>query len=394
VDLFYIPADAQFDPAAPWRLELLVGRQIGAVEKAFITFDMNFQMPEKYLLVPEPEVRSSLDPPEPTAATVELWMKMWALKLPEIVVLLLALGVLTLIFFFQNWLVKRPVFTDRVRIGFLIFTLFGIGWYANAQLSVVNILVVFSALANGFDWGYFLMEPLIFILWGSVIIGLLFWGRGAFCGWTCPFGALQELVNRIAKAMKVPQLTLPWGLHERLWALKYLIFLTLFGFSLHSLEWAERLAEVEPFKTAIVLKFMREWEYVVYAVAVIVPGVFIERFFCRYLCPLGAALAIPGELRIFNWLKRYRECGSPCQRCAKDCMVQAIHPEGQIDVNECLYCLHCQVVYSDEHACPVLIQKRLKRQRVSRDTSVENRLQIEEIIADLKATPETAKTEH
>jgi NosR/NirI family transcriptional regulator, nitrous oxide reductase regulator len=32
-------------------------------------------------------------------------------------------------------------------------------------------------------------------------------------------------------------------------------------------------------------------------------------------------------------------------------------------VNECLYCLHCQVVYSDDHACPVVIQKRLKRER-------------------------------
>jgi NosR/NirI family nitrous oxide reductase transcriptional regulator len=44
-------------------------------------------------------------------------------------------------------------------------------------------------------------------------------------------------------------------------------------------------------------------------------------------------------------------------------MVQAIHPEGNINVNECLYCLHCQVVYSDDHVCPVLIQKRLKRER-------------------------------
>ena len=44
-------------------------------------------------------------------------------------------------------------------------------------------------------------------------------------------------------------------------------------------------------------------------------------------------------------------------------MVQAIHPEGNINVNECLYCLHCQVVYKDDHACPVVIQKRLKRER-------------------------------
>ena len=66
---------------------------------------------------------------------------------------------------------------------------------------------------------------------------------------------------------------------------------------------------------------------------------------------------------MFSWLKRYKECGTPCQRCANECMVQAIHPEGNINVNECLYCLHCQVVYSDDHVCPPLIQKRLKRER-------------------------------
>jgi NosR/NirI family nitrous oxide reductase transcriptional regulator len=54
-------------------------------------------------------------------------------------------------------------------------------------------------------------------------------------------------------------------------------------------------------------------------------------------------------------------------------MVQAIHPEGNINVNECLYCLHCQVVYVDDHACPVMIQKRLKKERhtVRKGTSTE-----------------------
>jgi NosR/NirI family nitrous oxide reductase transcriptional regulator len=207
------------------------------------------------------------------------------------------------------------------------------------------------------------MEPLIFILWGSVAAALLFWGRGPYCGWLCPFGALQELISRIAKLLNIKQVTVPWAIHERVWTFKYLIFLLLFGLSLYSLEWAERLAEVEPFKTAIILKFVRDWPYVVFALAVLLPGIFIERFYCRYLCPLGAALAIPGRLRMFSWLKRYKECGSPCQRCANECMVQAIHPEGNINVNECLFCLHCQVVYADDHICPVLIQKRLKRER-------------------------------
>jgi NosR/NirI family nitrous oxide reductase transcriptional regulator len=367
VDLFLVPPDQEFDPALPWKLELLVGRATGATEKAFLTFDLAYSPPEKYLSYIEPEkpagkgLLSWLGADEPDAP---LWKKMWVTKLPETVVLLVALGVLTVIFFFQDWLVKRPLLTDRVRIGFLLFTLFGIGWYMNAQLSVVNILAVFNALVSGFDWSYFLMEPLIFILWGSVAVALLFWARGPYCGWLCPFGALQELLNRAAKLVRIPQFILPWGLHERLWPLKYLIFLVLFGFSLHSLDWAERLAEIEPFKTAIILKFVRDWPFVLFAVAVLVPGLFIERFYCRYLCPLGAALAIPGRLRMFEWLKRYKQCGAPCQRCANECMVQAIHPEGNINVNECLYCLHCQVVYSDEHDCPVLIQKRLKRERL------------------------------
>ena len=109
-----------------------------------------------------------------------------------------------------------------------------------------------------------------------------------------------------------------------------MIFLVLFGVSLYSLALAEQLAEMEPFKTAIILKFQREWPYRgLFAVAVLVAGLFIERFYCRYLCPLGAALAIPGRLRMFDWLKRYRECGNPCQRCGNECMVGAIHPEGQ-----------------------------------------------------------------
>ncbi len=356
VDLFRTPANLKFDAATPWKLELLVGRDIGPTKKVFLTFDLNYSTPDKYLVFTEVEA-PDVSQPEP------IWKKMWQLKVPEVIVLGLALGVLTMIFFFQDWLVKRPVLADRIRIGFLTFTLVGIGWYFNAQLSVVNILAMFNALATGFDWGYFLMEPLIFILWGSVAASLLFWGRGPYCGWLCPFGALQELLNRVAKLLKIKQVVVPWFLHERIWTFKYLIFLLLFGFSLYSLEWAERLAEIEPFKTAIILKFIREWPYVIFALAVLIPGIFIERFYCRYLCPMGAALAIPGKMRMFSWLKRYKECGTPCQRCSNECMVQAIHPEGNINVNECLYCLHCQVVYVDDQNCPVMIQKRLKKER-------------------------------
>ncbi len=375
VDLFRTPADLKFNAANPWTLQLLVGRDTGPTSKVFLTFDLNYTVPDAYLTFTDAKAKSSeISTDTGLSQKAEpIWKRMWELKVVEIVILGISLAVLTMIFFFQDWLVKRPVLQDRVRIGFLIFTLFVLGWYFNAQLSVVNILAMFSALVSGFDWNYFLMEPLTFILWGSVAAALLFWGRGPYCGWLCPFGALQELINRVAKIFSIKQITVPWAIHERLWTFKYLIFLFLFGFSLYSLDWAERLAEVEPFKTAIILKFIREWPYVIFALAVLIPGIFIERFYCRYLCPLGAALAIPGRMRMFAWLKRYKECGTPCQRCSNECMVQSIHPEGHINVNECLYCLHCQVVYSDDHACPVVIQKRLKRERQDARAAASNR---------------------
>ena len=94
-----------------------------------------------------------------------------------------------------------------------------------------------------------------------------------------------------------------------------MIFLALFAVALGSMAQAQRSAEVEPFKTAIVLRFLRDWPFVAWALLLLAAGLFIERFFCRYLCPLGAALALPARLRQFEWLKRHRQCGRECRIC-------------------------------------------------------------------------------
>lgn len=371
IDVFIVPAGAEFDPVAPWRLQLLVQRAIGALEKTFVSFELPYELPARYTHVVTPDGK----PVQPASADSQsagesgllsdrpLWQRLWYSKAAAIAVLGLMLIALTLIFFFQDLLVKRERLFDRIRLLYLAITLVWLGWVAQAQLSVVNVLTFTTALREGFEWKSFLVDPLIFILWSAVAVALLFWGRGPFCGWLCPFGALQELSNRAARKLKVPQLKIPWRVHERLWPIKYVIFLVLFGVSLGSLAYAEMLSEIEPFKTAIVLRFMREWWFVAFALALLIAGLFVERFFCRYLCPLGAALAIPGRLRMFDWLKRYRECGNPCMRCFKECPVEAIHPEGHINPNECISCLHCQVLYHHEQKCPVLIQRKLKRKR-------------------------------
>lgn len=361
LDLFKIPADAGFDPAAPWRLQLLAQRAVGPVDRSYLTFDLGYRLPERYLLPLAPLVGLSDDE---AAAKAALWQRVWRERQVEIAGLAVMLVVLTGLFFFQ----RQATVSERglfwFRMGYLTVTLVFLGWYANAQLSVVNLMALAGALRGGFTWDAFLLDPLVFILWFSVAAALVFWGRGAYCGWLCPFGALQELTNRIARAFRVPQWELPWGLHERLWPVKYMIFLGLFGISLASIPLAEAYAEVEPFKTAIILKFAREWPFVTFAVGLLAIGLFVERFYCRYLCPLGAALAIPARMRMFDWLKRYHECGRPCKTCANECPVQAIHPTGEINPNECVNCLHCQMLYQSKERCPV-VARQVKRLEVA-----------------------------
>lgn len=390
IALFVVPDDFSLDLTEPWQIQLLVQRNVGARDRAFLNYNLEYTLPDQYLRIEQPPAPAA-PPAQPqqqaqaqgqapaqapaapslndadalAAGEIEepLWIKIWKTNTVSIGIAAVALAVLTAIFFFQDALVRRPKVYVWVRRAYLTFTLVWLGWYANAQLSVVNVLTFTNSLITDFNWEFFLAAPLVFILWAAVAAALLFWGRGPFCGWLCPFGALQELTNNIAQWLKVPQITVPWGLHERLWPIKYVIFLGLFGLSFYSVALAEVFAEVEPFKTAIILKFVRDWPFVIYALTLLAAGLFIERFFCRYLCPLGAALAIPGKIRMFEWLKRWPECGSPCQRCAKECPVQSIHPEGFINVNECIYCMHCQELYHDDQRCPHMIQVRLKREK-------------------------------
>lgn len=349
LSLLVAGADSGFRPERPWRLQLLLpGRDAeGRPVTAFA--DVAYDLPDRYrrTVAPEPA----------------LWERIWRARAGEIAVLIAALGVLTCIFFGQDWLVTDPRRLRVVRLGFLAFTLLWLGWYASAQLSVVNVLTFTDALRTGFRWEPFLVEPLIFLLWAGVAAALVLWGRGPFCGWLCPFGALQELTNQAGRRLGVPQLAVPWWLHERLRSLKFLIFLGLFAVSLGSVGLAHQLAEVEPFKTAIVLRFWREPWFVAWALLVLAAGLFVERAFCRYLCPLGAALAIPARIRQFEWLRRRRQCGVECRICAVQCPVGAIQPEGPIHSGECIHCLNCQANYWNDKLCPPLIERRRRAER-------------------------------
>ena len=368
IALFRISRSTGFDSTAPFRLDLSLAQNTASPSRLTpAVVSIEYRVPDAYLIQPAttaPAVRHESATETSLAETpqvqVPLWQDIWWLRRQEVFMLALMLGGLGVILIFQRWVTSQVGLYRRIRIGYLLLTFVFLGLIANAQLSVVNVITFVHALLSGFRWELFLLDPLVFLLWCFVAVSMLFWGRGVFCGWLCPFGALQELLNEISRRIGLKQIEIPFGLHERLWMIKYVNFLAILALSLHSIMTAFAAAEIEPFKTAITLKFVRDWPFVIYAVTLLIVGLFIERFFCRYFCPLGAALAIPARMRMFEWLKRYRECGAECQVCARTCTVQAIHPLGQINPNECIYCLQCQTNYLDSAVC-FHIKKRIER---------------------------------
>jgi polyferredoxin len=238
-----------------------------------------------------------------------------------------------------------------------------IGWYGQGQLSIVTPLATLGAVIDGGGFLFLLYDPFSLLLWAVVLVSLLVFGRGFFCGWLCPYGALQEFSHRIGRWLRLPVLRLPDAWDRRLKGVKYGVLTVLVIATLVSTPLADALVEVEPFKTAITLGFVRDWPFVVYALLWLGLGLFLFKGFCRYVCPLGALLALTDRVRRLAWIERREECGSPCQLCRVRCHYQAIEPDGRIDYGECFQCLDCVTIHQDETACVPLVLAARKRDR-------------------------------
>lgn len=317
-----------------------------------------------------PDSLFMLNPDAMAAKPMPLWMRIWLDRTWIIAVTCLYLMILTVLFVKQTSLVKHEQVTHWVRGVSLVFVLFFIGFYAQGQLSVVNIYTLFLALYNGFKIEVFLLDPVIFILWVYVFVSLFLFGRGLYCGWLCPFGALQEFAGVLAKKLSIKQIKIKPQYHRIGQSIKYVFLVGLVGSAFFSLNIAEQLAEVEPFKTSITLHFVRTWPFVVYAVLLLLLSMKIHKVYCRYLCPLGAGLAVLGRFPIFKWLRRRDECGSPCQLCkTKKCEIDAIKSTGEIDYGECIQCLECVVTIENPEIC--VIDKYKDKKRGTRRASSE-----------------------
>ncbi len=334
-----------FDPARDWTLTAQAVRAHGQFqpELGSAHFDLASASPERFFLRATPVVRNS-----PFVEAIQARSTDLAVLAVLLAVLLVAVGP------GMNRLADHPRF-PAIRLGVLAAMTGFVGFWGQGQLSIVTPLAVLTTLMNGGSLAFLLYDPFSLLIWAVTIAGFVLWGRGLFCGWLCPFGALQEFADAIGRRLRLPKIEPSRLWDQRLKGVKYVVLAALVGTALLAPDRIDTVAEVEPFKTAITTFFLREAPYVIYAAAWLVLGLFTFKGFCRYVCPLGALMAIGGMIRGRDWIARRAECGSPCQLCRVKCKYGAIEPTGKIQYSECFQCLDCVTIHNDRRQCVPLI---------------------------------------
>ena len=265
--------------------------------------------------IPDFDFSTLEDFEEETALARLLDQTRWA----PVIRLVLLLALVMYAFFAKNGWVRGVT---------LAVTLIYLGFFDGGFLSV-------SHIASGFAVGpgFYLQDMAMLFMIGFTVVTTLLWGR-IFCGFLCPFGALQDLITRIVPSRL--QRGLSQRMHDRALYVKYGILLLIIGL-------AAAPAHIgvyqyfEPFGTV----FYLSTSPLLWSIAggFLVASAVVPRFYCRYACPLGAALGIASLLAVFR-IRRVEQC-VPCKVCENACPTGAIRgPE--IDFKECVRCNVCE----------------------------------------------------
>ncbi|MEX2466187.1 MAG: 4Fe-4S binding protein [Gemmatimonadota bacterium] len=179
----------------------------------------------------------------------------------------------------------------------------------------------------------FLRDLPLLIMVAVTVVTTLVWGR-VFCGVLCPFGALQDMIERVVP--KRLRLRVPNRIHLPALKLKYVILAIILVPALLGSR-VSLYQYFEPFGTVFFLSpsFLL-WSI---AAAFLVASAFIPRFYCRYACPLGAGLALASFVSLRR-IGRVEQC-DVCKVCEQDCPTGAIDGP-TIDFKECVRCNRCE----------------------------------------------------
>ena len=238
-------------------------------------------------------------------------------------------------------------FRKSVRLKYVTFVVcvLYLGFMKSQLISIVNIFALLDLNLPIFK--YSLAWYLLAVF---TVVSTVLWGR-LYCGRMCAFGALTQLMDRVVPAKWRRELPDRWD--RRVLNVKYgvLVFAVVY-FLVTNDRMIYRY--IEPF-----------WMFGFHGSTVMWIGlgllltatVFVRNLYCRYLCPVGAALGILSNLTVFK-IKRWKECNT-CKVCEKACDWGAIRGP-KIVKSECVRCDDCERLYLDEKKCPhwIIIKRR------------------------------------
>ena len=279
------------------------------------------------------------DFPEDDEDIVSTWSETLAPQAPQAFDLALFAGfaVLALVSFF-----RRSVALKYVT---LVASLVYLGAMRSQLISITNVFALLTWNLPIFQYSLAWYFFAIF-----TVVTTVLWGR-LYCGRVCAYGALTQIMDRVVPArlrMEPP----PW-LEQRAAYIKYaLLGGTLIYFFVTSDVLIYRW--VEPFWMFTGQGTTAMW---VALGTLLLATVFVRNLYCRFLCPVGAALGLLSNLTVFR-IKRWSECNT-CKICEKACEWGAIQGP-KILVSECVRCDDCERLYADEQKCPhwIIIRKK------------------------------------
>jgi NosR/NirI family transcriptional regulator, nitrous oxide reductase regulator len=245
------------------------------------------------------------------------------------IALFLAFATLAMVSFFRKSIPLKYVT--------LVVCVLYMGVYKSQLISVVNI---FGTLTGNLPIFSYSMAWYAFAIF--TVVTTVLWGR-LYCGRICAFGALTQLIDAIVP--KRFQLEIPQKLEERASYIKYAILFGAIAYYLATTEIAF-YRYIEPFWLFTFDATTPLW---IGIGVLLVASVFVRNLYCRFLCPLGAALGLLSSLTVFK-IKRWSEC-SQCALCEKTCEWGAIRKR-KILVTECVRCDDCEILYDDKQRCP------------------------------------------